>query len=113
MSIKVGFIGLGTMGLPMAKCLIKAGFKLKVFDISPIAMASINSNKAILVSSPKDAAKDVDFCITMLPESSHVKEVVLGNNGLIESLTENSMLIEMSTILPSVSISIYEKLTYT
>jgi len=110
MSIKIGFIGLGTMGLPMAKRLIKAGYKLKVFDVSSIAMANINSNEAKLTSSPKEAAVDVDFCITMLPESTHVEEVVLGNDGLIESLKENSILIEMSTILPSVSLSIYKKL---
>ena len=67
-------------------------------------------HEATLVNSSKEAAQDVDFCITMLPASEHVKEVVLGNQGIIESLQESSMLIEMSTILPSVTMLIYEQL---
>ena len=110
MTIKIGFIGLGTMGLPMANCLVKRGYKLKVHDTSSIAMKKVDSGKVILVNSPKEAAKDSDFCITMLPESSNVKEAVLGENGLIENMNEGSMLIEMSTILPSTTMSIYEHL---
>ena len=110
MTIKIGFIGLGTMGLPMANCLIKKGYKLKVYDTSSVAMEKIDQDGVTLVNSPKEAAKDANFCITMLPESSNVRDAVLGKNGLVENMNKDSMLIEMSTILPSATMSIYEHL---
>ena len=61
MTIKIGFIGLGTMGLPMANCLIKKGFKLKVYDTSSVAMEKIDQDGVTLVNSPKEAAKDANF----------------------------------------------------
>ena len=106
----IAFIGLGTMGSPMAKCLINSGFKLSIFDISKNALSKFEKDNVKISSSPKEAAIDADFLITMLPKSNDVKEAILGLNGAVQSLKENSLVIEMSTIYPSVTNNIFEKL---
>ena len=106
----IAFIGLGTMGSPMAKRLINSGFKLSIFDISKNALSKFEKDNVKISSSPKEAATDADFLITMLPKSNDVKEAILGLNGAVQSLKENSLVIEMSTIYPSVTNNIFEKL---
>ena len=106
----IAFIGLGTMGGPMAKRLINSGFKLSIFDISKNALSKFEKDNVKISSSPKEAAIGADFLITMLPKSNDVKEAILGLNGAIQSLKENSLVIEMSTIYPSVTNNIFEEL---
>ena len=106
----IAFIGLGTMGSPMAKRLINSGFRLSIFDISKNVLSKFEKDNVKISTSPKEAAIGADFLITMLPKSNDVKEALLGLNGAVQSLKENSLVIEMSTIYPSVTNNIFEKL---
>jgi 2-hydroxy-3-oxopropionate reductase len=108
--VKIGFIGLGIMGKPMSKNLLKAGYKLVVLDLNQSAVDELVSLGAEKGSTPKDVANNCEFIITMLPNSPQVKEVVLGKNGLIEGLKTGSVFIDMSSISPIVSRELSEKL---
>lgn len=103
MSKKIGFIGLGIMGKPMAINLIKAGYSLVVFDINKDAMNEVTAYGAENGVSPADVASQCDVVITMLPNSPHVIEVVLGNNGVLEGAKPGTILLDMSSIAPRVS----------
>lgn len=107
---KIGFIGLGIMGKPMAKNLLKAGYKLVILDLNQSSMDELVSMGAEKSTNPKEVGAKCEFIITMLPNSPHVKEVVLGKNGLLESLKEGSVFIDMSSISPIVSRELYQKL---
>ena len=103
MKTKIGFIGLGIMGKPMAKNLIKAGYSLIVYDIcsTPVEeMVKLGAEKA---ESPKEAAQKSELIITMLPDSPQVEEVTLGKDGVLEGVKPGSVIIDMSSIAPSVS----------
>ncbi|NLN41783.1 MAG: 2-hydroxy-3-oxopropionate reductase [Clostridiales bacterium] len=100
MQKKIGFIGLGIMGKPMAKNLIKAGYSLVVYDIVEDPVKELVELGAEAGESPKDVASKSDIVITMLPNSPHVKEVVLGENGVIEGAKEGLILVDMSSIAP-------------
>lgn len=101
--MKVGFIGLGIMGKPMSKNLIKAGYKLVVLDRNQEVVGELNALGAEVAGSPCEVAQMSDVVITMLPNSPHVKEVALGENGLIEGFTKGKVLIDMSSIAPLAS----------
>ena len=101
--MKIGFIGLGIMGKPMAKNLIKAGHELVVFDIVKEAVNEIAASGAAAASSPKEVSQSCGHIITMLPNSPHVKTAVLGENGILEGAKSGSVLIDMSSIAPGVS----------
>ncbi|MEW8959183.1 MAG: 2-hydroxy-3-oxopropionate reductase [Moorella sp. (in: firmicutes)] len=107
---KIGFIGLGIMGKPMSKNLIKAGYQLVVYDIVKEAVAEVVAAGAEPAGSPREVAAHCDKFITMLPNSPHVKEVVLGDNGIIEGAQQGSILIDMSSIDPMVTREIAAKL---
>ena len=107
---KIGFIGLGIMGKPMSKNLLKAGYELVIFDINESAVAEVVSAGAEKGDSPKDVASKSEIIITMLPNSPHVKEVILGENGVVEGAKQGSLVIDMSSIAPLVSREIGEKL---
>lgn len=98
--MKLGFIGLGIMGKPMAKNLLKAGHSLVVFDINQEAVAEVAAAGAVAVSSPREVASQVPIVITMLPNSPQVKEVVLGTNGVLEGAQPGTIIIDMSSIAP-------------
>ena len=100
---KIGFIGLGIMGKPMSKNLLKAGYPLVVYDIVAETVDEVVKAGAEKGTSPKDVAAKTDAIITMLPNSPHVKEVVLGKDGIIETMRPGSILIDMSSIAPLVS----------
>lgn len=100
---KIGFIGLGIMGKPMSKNLLKAGYKLVVLDLNRTAMDEVVALGAEKATTPGEIASDCEVIITMLPNSPHVKEVVLGQNGLMEGLKPGSVFIDMSSISPIVS----------
>jgi len=97
---KIGFIGLGIMGKPMAKNLIKAGYQLTVYDIIPDAMQAVVKAGAQAGSSSKDVAAKSEIVITMLPNSPEVKQAVLGPNGVLEGAKPGTILIDMSSIAP-------------
>jgi 2-hydroxy-3-oxopropionate reductase len=100
--MNIGFIGLGIMGRPMAKNLLKAGYKLTVYD----KFASLDDLVALGAAgaaSNKETAEKSDLIITMLPNSPHVKEAVLGSGGVIEGCRAGQIVVDMSSIAPAVS----------
>ena len=97
----IGFIGLGNMGAPMAHNLLKAGHQLRVFDLSPEAVAGLVGTGAQAADSPSDIAHgDTELIITMLPAAPHVKKVYLGADGLIARSRPGLTFIDCSTIDP-------------
>jgi 2-hydroxy-3-oxopropionate reductase len=103
MKKKVGFIGLGIMGKPMAKNLLKAGFHLVVFSRNKRSVEELVQEKAIHADSPKEVAKRAEVIITMLPDSAEVQEVILGKDGVIQGIKPGSVVIDMSSINPLVT----------
>jgi 2-hydroxy-3-oxopropionate reductase len=106
----IGFIGLGIMGLPMSKNLLKAGHKLIVCDINKAAVEELKSAGAEVGTSPRDVASKAKIIITMLPNSPQVKTVVLGPNGVIEGAEKGALVVDMSSIAPLVSREVAEAL---
>ena len=100
---KIGFIGLGIMGKPMAKNLLKAGYELVVFDINQDAVKEVVAAGAKSAPTSKDVAAQSEVVITMLPNSPHVKAAVLGENGVLEGAKPGLVLIDMSSIAPLAS----------
>jgi 2-hydroxy-3-oxopropionate reductase len=110
MKKKIGFIGLGIMGKPMAKNLLKAGYKLVVHDLVAAPVQELTAAGAKAGTSPKDVAAQSEVIITMLPNSPEVKEVVLGTNGVIEGVTPGAIVVDMSSIAPLASQEISARL---
>lgn len=108
--MKIGFIGLGIMGKPMSKNLIKAGYELVVLDMNQKAVDEVVAAGATFAATPKAVAEQTDIIITMLPNSPQVKAVVLGENGVIEGAKPGAVVVDMSSIAPLVSREIAEKL---
>ena len=100
---KIGFIGLGIMGKPMAKNLLKAGYELVVYDINQDAVNEVVAAGAKSAPTSKDVAAQSEVVITMLPNSPHVKAAVLGENGVLEGAKPGLVLIDMSSIAPLAS----------
>ena len=110
MSARIGFIGLGIMGKPMAKNLIKAGYSLVVHNRSRGKVDELVKEGATAATSPKEVASGVDIVITMLPNSPDVELVALGPGGIKEGSKPGQLLIDMSTINPIVSQKIAKEL---
>jgi 2-hydroxy-3-oxopropionate reductase len=102
-SKKIGLVGLGVMGKPMAKNLVKNGYSIVVFDIKPEPVEELVSLGAESRPTPSAVAADCDIVITMLPNSPHVKQVVSGENGLMEGFKPGMIYIDMSSISPVVA----------
>ncbi|WP_120993531.1 3-hydroxyisobutyrate dehydrogenase [Stutzerimonas urumqiensis] len=96
----IGFIGLGNMGAPMARNLLKAGHRLSVFDLSEAAVGSLVEAGATAHSPAEIATGDAELIITMLPAAAHVKAVYLGDDGLLARVRPGVRLIDCSTIDP-------------
>ena len=105
-----GFIGLGIMGKPMAKNLLKAGFPVVVYDRSKGPVEELVKEGAISADSAKGVAERAGMIITMLPDSPDVREVILGKNGVIEGVKVGSVVIDMSSINPLVTQEIARRL---
>ncbi|MFD6439523.1 2-hydroxy-3-oxopropionate reductase [Peribacillus sp. NPDC060186] len=105
MANKIGFIGLGIMGKPMSFNLLKAGYELTVYDINTQTVEALVEAGA-KAGTPTEMGETCDVIITMLPASHHVKQVVLGENGILETATEGTVIIDMSSISPVVSVEI-------
>lgn len=96
----IGFIGLGIMGKPMAKNLLKGGFPVVAYDLRAEALAEVVAAGASVGTSPKDVAAHSEVIITMLPNSPEVRQVVLGPNGVIEGVRPGAIVVDMSSIAP-------------
>jgi 2-hydroxy-3-oxopropionate reductase len=110
MKKQVGFIGLGIMGKPMAKNLLKAGFSIVAYDLNKGAVEDVVKGGALAASSSKEVAGKAEVIITMLPDSPDVKEVILGKDGVLEGIKPGSVVIDMSSINPLVSQEIEKEL---
>lgn len=108
--MKIGFIGLGIMGKPMSKNLLKKGYELVVCDVVQSAVDEVVQCGANAALTPKDVAAQANIIITMLPNSPQVKQVVLGKNGIIEGAKSGTIVIDMSSISPLVSREVGAKL---
>jgi 3-hydroxyisobutyrate dehydrogenase len=95
---KIGFIGLGNMGLPMAQNLIKAGHEVAGFDLSEFATERLGVGGSRRATSVADACTDAEVVITMLPAGAHVHEVYLGADGVLSAAPAGALLIDSSTI---------------
>ena len=107
---KVGFIGLGNMGLPMANNIIKAGIEVKAFDLSADAMRRSEELGMATKNHASEVTENIDAIITMLPNVNAVENIYLKEN-LIEQISQNTIVIESSTINPEVSIKVSKKAT--
>jgi len=106
MSETVGFIGLGVMGAPMAGNLVEAGHSLVVHSRSPEPVDALAEAGAETAQSPREVAERADVVITMLPDSPAVEAVVFGDDGVLAGASEGDLLVDMSTIHPTVSVAI-------
>lgn len=103
MTTKLGFIGLGIMGKPMSKNLLKAGYSLVVYDVVPAALEELKASGAEVAASSKEVAEKTSVIVTMLPNSSHVREVALGETGIAAGAKPRTLVIDMSSIAPLAS----------
>lgn len=108
MSKRIGIIGVGIMGEPMAKNLIDAGYEVRAYDINLKAVERVAAYGGTAASSSKEAAASRDMVITMLPYDRIVEEAVMGRDGAMEGMDQGVILIDMSTVSPSTSRKIAE-----
>jgi 3-hydroxyisobutyrate dehydrogenase len=99
----IAFIGLGNMGAPMAHNLVRAGHPLSVFDLSAAAVEGLTAAGARPAKSAQDAVREADIIISMLPASSHVRELYLGEAGVLDVALPHALLIDCSTIAADVA----------
>ncbi len=110
MLTKIGFIGVGIMGKPMAKNLIRAGYDLLVHDTNRNAVEEVVRFGARAANSPREIAERSELIITMLPNSPQVEEVALGKDGLVEAVTKDQVYIDMSSIEPLIAGKVAKKM---
>lgn len=105
----LGFIGLGIMGKPMAKNLLKAGYKVNICDCNPASVEIVEKEGGRPFDTPKEIAGNSDIVITMLPNSPEVKAVLEGENGLLAGMKPGTIVVDMSSIDPGVSVELEKK----
>lgn len=112
MANRVGFIGLGIMGKPMVRNLVKAGYEVVVHNRSQAAVDELVGESAQIsgADSPRAVAEQVETVISMLPDSPDVRAVVFGADGLLDSLRPGGLLIDMSTISPATAVEVHAAL---
>ena len=98
--MNIAFIGLGNMGAPMARNLLKAGHSLNLFDLNKEVLADLASQGGHISASPREAAQGAELVITMLPAAVHVRSVWLGENGVLAGIGEGVPAVDCSTIDP-------------
>ncbi|MEJ5376037.1 MAG: 2-hydroxy-3-oxopropionate reductase [bacterium] len=104
---KIGFVGLGIMGKPMARNLMKAGYELVVHNRSRASVDELAREGAIPANSSQEVAELSDVVITMLPDSPDVEQVVMGPKGILEGVRPGMLFVDMSTVAPSTSVSVH------
>jgi 2-hydroxy-3-oxopropionate reductase len=105
---RIGFVGLGIMGKPMARNLMKAGYSLVVYDIVQASVDELVKGGAVPASSSRGVAEKSEVVITMLPDSPDVEKVVFGPEGVLEGVREGMLYIDMSSIAPATARAVYE-----
>lgn len=112
MTERIGFIGLGIMGKPMVRNLVKAGYEVVVHNRSQAAVDELTaeSDRVTAGGSPAGVAAAASVVITMLPDSPDVRDVVFGGDGLADSMQSGGLLIDMSTIAPATAIEVHDAL---
>jgi len=108
--MKIGFIGTGTMGLPMVANLVAKGFAVTAYDVVPPALDAAVARGAARAGSPTEAAAAGELIITMLPSSANVEAVYLSAGGIIEAAAAGRLCVDMSTIDPGTSQRVAAKL---
>lgn len=107
----IGFVGLGTMGRPMAACVAKAGFPLIIYDVNDTAAAAVAGEMdAHVAATPKAVAEACRIVITMVPGGEDVRAAALGPDGLAEGFADGSVLIDMSSSAPTGTVALAEEL---
>jgi 2-hydroxy-3-oxopropionate reductase len=101
--MKIAFIGLGIMGKPMSRNLLKAGYDLTVYDIVRAAVDEAAASGAKPAASAAEAARGCQMILTMLPDSPQVKDVLLGSGGVIKAAEKGALIVDMSSIAPEAS----------
>jgi len=99
----IGFVGLGIMGRPMARNLLKAGYSLTVYDVVATSLEELATDGAKPASSSKEVAQQAPVVITMVPDSADSEAAILGPNGVLEGASRGSTVIDMSSIAPGTS----------
>ena len=107
---RIGFIGLGIMGKPMARNLLKAGYPLVVYNRSRPAMDALVADGAVLADSPKAVAQQSEVVISCVSDSPDVEAIALSSNGIIEGAKPGLLYIDMSTIAPATARKVYTAL---
>ena len=107
---RVGIIGLGIMGMPMAKNLLKAGFDLVAYNRTASKVQEVVREGAQAAASPREVAQQAEVTITMVTDSPDVQQVILGPDGVIHGVRPDTVVIDMSTISPSVTREIAARL---
>ena len=100
---RIGFIGVGTMGLPMATNLLKKGFAVTAYDLNALAVKAAVAAGMTAAASAAEAIADADIVITMLPSSPHVEATYMGDGGVVNAARRGTLCVDMSTIDPAVS----------
>ena len=98
--MRIAFIGLGNMGAPMARNLIKAGHQLNVFDLNKTILAELAELGSQVSASPREAAEGSELVITMLPAAAHVRSVYLSEDGVLAGVRAGTPVVDCSTIDP-------------
>ena len=101
--MRIAFIGTGTMGQPMVANLVKKGFAVVAYDVVPAALDAAAKLGAAKAASAAEAARQGELVITMLPSSSHVEAVYLGEGGVLAAVPKGRLYVDMSTIDPATS----------
>ena len=109
MTDQIAFIGVGNMGNPMADQLVKAGKKVKVYDVSPEVIQKAREANLDVVDTLDEVLKNVNFVISMLPEGKHVKSLYLGEKGIIDKISKETLIIDCSTIDIETSLMLEKK----
>ncbi len=97
---KLGFIGLGIMGKPMAGHLVKAGHEVSVYDLNPASIQELSAKGALACKNSKEVAQKSEIIIIMVQDTPDVEAVLFGKDGVVEGLKPNSIVVDMSSISP-------------
>lgn len=108
MSLRVGFIGLGNQGLPIAAHLAPAGFETTVYDIADAPVQELVGSGAKAAASPREVGANAELVGICVPEDSHVIDVVLGEDGLLSGMGPGGVILIHSTVLPETASKIAE-----
>ena len=102
----VAFLGLGSMGKPMAANLVQNGFEVKGFDSNPSALSTCHEYGITPANSVKEVCQDADFVVTSLPKCEHIEQVMFDEEGVLESCKAGACIIDVSTISPMLAVKI-------